>query len=142
MSMEASNTNGRKVGLLGIPLGFGAAQTGSELGVSAMRVSKTRGKHLGENIAELGYEVSDVGDVDVVRPGYVAEESENPKYLGEMLASMANIDLALGDLLRDGKLPVILGGDHSIAIGTFSTLASHYRDLGTEIGLIWFDAHA
>jgi arginase len=132
----------RKIGLLGIPLGFGAGQTGSELGVSAMRVSKTRGKHLGENIADLGYEVSDIGDVEIVRPGYLAEDKENPKYLGAMLASFANIDLALGDLLRDGKLPVILGGDHSIAIGTFSTIASHYRSLGTEIGLIWFDAHA
>src|SRR5438067_6367379 len=101
MSIEVSNTNGRKVGLLGIPLGFGAGQTGSELGVSAMRVSKTRGKHLGENIADLGYEVSDIGDVEIVRPGYLADDSENPKYLGAMLASFANVDLALGDLLRD-----------------------------------------
>src|SRR6266404_4231499 len=107
-----------------------------------MRVSKTRGKHLGENIADLGYEVSDIGDVEIVRPGYLADDSENPRYLGAMLASFANVDLALGDLLHDGKLPVILGGDHSIAIGTFSTLASHYRNQGTEIGLIWFDAHA
>ena len=61
MTLDKSQNNGRKVGLLGIPLGFGAGQTGSELGVSAMRVSKTGGKHLGENIAELGYEVSDVG---------------------------------------------------------------------------------
>src|SRR2546421_10575391 len=102
--------NNKKVGLIGIPLGFGAGQTGSELGVSAMRVSKTRGKHLGENIADLGYEVSDIGDVEILRPGYLADDSESPKYLGAMLASFANVDLALGDLLRDGKLPVILGG--------------------------------
>src|SRR5437870_4885962 len=113
MTLDKSQNNGRKVGLLGIPLGFGAGQTGSELGVSAMRVSKTRGRHLGENIAELGYEVSDVGDVEIVRPGYAADDSENPKYLGAMLASFSNIDAALSEILRDGKLPIILGGDHS-----------------------------
>jgi arginase len=59
-----------------------------------------------------------------------------------MLASSENIIAAVGGMLSNGELPIILGGDHSIAIATFSAIASHFKGQGTEIGLIWFDAHA
>lgn len=133
---------GRKVGILGVPLGFGAGKTGSELGVDAMRLSTVRGKHLWEHIAELGYDVKDHGDVTIEKPSRLAEAGENPRFLPEMLGSCRNISDSLKKLLKDDEMPVILGGDHSIAIGTFSALSSHFREMGQEIGLIWFDAHA
>jgi arginase len=59
-----------------------------------------------------------------------------------MLASSNNIYESVRSILRSGELPIILGGDHSIAIATFSAISSHYHEEGNEIGLIWFDAHA
>ena len=130
-----------KVGILGIPLGFGAGQTGSELGVNAMRLSKIRGQNLAGLIRALGYDVTDHGDAQIIQPDDTAID-ENPKHLAEMLASSANIIDVLAGILKYGEIPIILGGDHAIAIPTFSAIASHYRSFGAEIGLIWFDAHA
>ncbi len=132
---------GKKVGIIGIPLGFGAGQTGSELGAGAMRLSRIRGINLAGHIRELGYDVTDHGDAQIVQPDETAVV-ENPKHLAEMLASSKHIISAVAKILESGELPIILGGDHAIAIPTFSAIASHYRNAGTEVGLIWFDAHA
>ena len=129
------------MGIIGVPLGYGAGKTGSELGVEAMRLSRVRGETLAQHIAGLGYSVTDFGNVDVIRPNYLAD-GENPRYLPEMLASCRNMIESLDAVLDAGCVPVILGGDHSIAIGTFSAVSNHFRDRGQEIGLIWFDAHA
>src|SRR5512141_297785 len=131
----------KKVGIVGVPLGFGAGQTGSELGVNAMRLSKIRGHNLAEHIRSLGYEVIDHGDVRIVQP-LNGDAADNPKHLPEMLASSANIIAELAAALENGELPIILGGDHAIAIPTFSAVSTHYRSIEREVGLIWFDAHA
>lgn len=133
---------GKKVGLLGVPLGFGAGSKGSELGVTAIRLSELRGKLLVNHIKDLGYEVTDYGDVEIVYPDYQAGKDENPKYLRQMVASSRNSVQAVKKILANGEIPVILGGDHSIAIGTFSGISSYFRENNQEIGLIWFDAHA
>ncbi len=134
--------NNKKVGLLGVPLGYGAGKKGSELGSTAIRLASIRGNHLIEHIRELGYEVNDYGDVEVVKPNYIAEVGENPKYLQEMIATSKNSASAVKKVLQSGEIPVILGGDHSIAIGTFSGISSFFHEQNEEIGLIWFDAHA
>jgi arginase len=142
MSNNSLPGDGRKVGLLGVPLGFGAGQAGSELGVEAIRLSRTRGSVLTEHIGSLGYEVSDYGNVDVVRADAAVPPTTHPKFLNEMVTSCRSIAADVKRVLADGALPVILGGDHSIAIGSFSGVASHYHEKGEDIGLIWFDAHA
>lgn len=133
---------GKKVGLLGVPLGFGAGTVGSDLGVTAIRLAKFRGSRLVNHIESLGYEVVDHGDVDIANPKYEAKPGENPKYLSEIILSCQNMARDLKKILADGELPVILGGDHSIATGTFSGISSHFHQKDEEIGLIWFDAHA
>lgn len=142
MDLEPSLENGKKVGLLGVPLGYGAGQTGSELGVEAMRLSRIRGGLLTDHIGSLGFEVVDYGDVEVIRSKELAASGANPKYLPEMAASCRNIASDVKRVLDDGALPIILGGDHSIAIGSVAGISSHYRERDQEIGLIWFDAHA
>jgi arginase len=132
----------KKVGILGVPLGFGAGQMGSELGTTAIRHSVIRGSNLAEHIKGLGYDVRDYGDVEVIKPSYIAVEGTNPKYLHEMLATSKNSMAAVKAILQAGAIPVILGGDHSIAIGTFSGISSFFREQNEDIGLIWFDAHA
>jgi arginase len=133
---------GKKVGIIGVPLGYGAGQTGSELGVTAMRLSQMRGKRLVEHITDLGYEVQDFGDVEIVKPNYGAKPEDNPKYLPEFIASAHNTADSIHQIFDDGRFPVILGGDHSVAIGTFSGISSYFHQKKQEIGLIWFDAHA
>ncbi|MBA3334183.1 MAG: arginase family protein, partial [Acidobacteria bacterium] len=132
----------KKVGIIGVPIGYGAGQKGSELGVTALRLSDIQGNLLVNRIAELGIEVKDYGDVEIVKPNYVVKDDENPKYLDEWLASYKNISKDVKKILRDDAFPVILGGDHSVALGTVSAVASFYRAQEKEIGLIWLDAHA
>ena len=142
MQSNDISKNNKKAGIIGVPLGYGAGQKGSELGVTALRLSDIRGSLLTDHIKELGYEVKDYGDVEIVKPNYVADAAENPKYLKEMLASCQNMAKDIKQILEDGAIPVILGGDHSIAIGTFSAISSYFKSQAEEIGLIWFDAHA
>lgn len=144
MSLENSDFpgEGKKVGILGVPLGFGAATKGSELGVAALRLAQIRGNFLVEHIREMGYDVRDYGDVEISKPDYVAKKEENPKYLNEIIASSEKMAEGVKQILQDDAMPVILGGDHSIAIGTFSGISSFVQAKEQEIGLIWFDAHA
>ena len=130
-----------KVAILGIPLGFGAGQTGSELGVNAMRLTRFRGQSLADHMRSLGCEVTDHGDAWIVRPANEADAGR-PRHLTEMLASSTGIIEKVSAILAGGEFPIILGGDHAIAIPTFSAIANHYRQQDAEIGLIWFDAHA
>ncbi|MBC7899484.1 MAG: arginase [Saprospiraceae bacterium] len=142
MELNITSRKGKKVGIIGVPLGFGAGQTGSELGVEAMRLSRVRGEFLLGHIQQLGYEVKDYGDVDIVKPQRNSDENENPRFLPEILESCRNMTSAVKNILADNAFPVILGGDHSIAVGTFSGIASHFRKQSKDVGLIWFDAHA
>jgi arginase len=132
----------KKVGIVGIPLGFCAGQAGSEFGAMAIRRADIRGKRLIEHIKDLGYEVNDYNDLTIACPEGEANIEDNPKYLPEMLAACEAMSEIVRQILQAGEFPVILGGDHSIAMGTFSGISSFFRDEGKEVGLIWFDAHA
>jgi arginase len=132
----------KKVGIIGVPLGFGAGQTGSELGATALRLSKIRGKYLSEHICDLGYSVTDHGDVEITKPDRLIDACENPRFLPEMLVSSRAMAKSVKQILKNGEFPVILGGDHSIALGTFSGISSFFHEQGEDVGLIWLDAHA
>lgn len=142
--MESSNLQetDKKVGIVGVPLGFGAGKYGSELGISAIRMAEIRGKHLSGLIEDLGYEVKDYGDTAVINPNYIAGKKDHPKYLEEIAITSKNSFDKIKEIFNDGRMPVILGGDHSTAIGTFSGTSSYFQDQSQEIGLLWFDAHA
>ncbi|MCO6510794.1 MAG: arginase [Aridibacter famidurans] len=133
---------GRHVGLVGIPLGYGAGKYGSDLGVSAIRLAEFLGDRVKGHIRSLGYELTDHGDIDVVPPDLENEEAQKPKHFKEILESSTRMAAKIKSILGEGHLPVIIGGDHSIAAGTFSGIASHFRDKSEDVGLIWFDAHA
>lgn len=133
---------GKRVGILGVPLGFGAGKRGSSLGTRTIRQAQFHGRILIDRIAELGYDVYDYEDLDLPRPLYPPNAGENPRYLPEMIESCAKIVPAVKQIFQNNEIPVILGGDHSIALPTFSAISSHFRERGEDIGLIWFDAHA
>ena len=128
---------GKTVGILGVPLGFAASTVGSELGPQAIRQQKLK-----ERIETLGYRVQDFGDLNLQHPDRPAEPGENPRFLREMVAASGLICPSMSNLFRETDIPLILGGDHSIAMATLSGVSSHFRKENQEIGLIWFDAHA
>lgn len=131
---------GKKVSILGVPIGFGAGKRGSSLGTRTIRQTKVRGQKLVDHVAELGYEVTDLGDLELPRPVEISNES--PKFLTEMTQSVEKIVPAVKNILKNDSFPVILGGDHSIALPTFTGVQSYFHEQGEEVGLIWFDAHA
>lgn len=127
----------KRVGILGVPLGFGASIEGVDLGPRAMRVA-----HLKKRIEQLGYEVRDLGNMQIRTPDYIADERDNPKYLNEMIEASKDIADAVYTILVSKEIPVVLGGDHSIAIGSITGTANFYRERERTLGVIWFDAHA
>ena len=133
MSIESK----REVSILGVPLGYGASMAGVDIGPAALRVAR-----LTQRIARLGYSVDDRGDMRLQRPQTFPEENEKLKYVREITDACEQLGREVEDILDSGKFPLIVGGDHSIAIGSFAGSASHYRKQDQTLGLIWFDAHA
>ena len=128
---------GKSVGILGIPLGFAASTVGSEMGPQAIRQQQ-----LLTRIEELGYTVEDYGDVEIPKHDRIPEDGENPRYLREMVIAADSVCTSLSKILNERNLPVVLGGDHSIAMASLSAVSNHFRRKEAEIGLLWFDAHA
>lgn len=128
---------GQRVSVVGAPCAFGASIPGVDIGPAAMRVAR-----LTQRIALLGYEVRDLGDLRMPAPQQPAPADSKIKYLPEMVEACELLSSEVQNILRGGEIPVVLGGDHSIAIGSISGVASFYQERQQPIGLIWFDAHA
>jgi arginase len=97
---------------------------------------------LGARIRELGYEVADCGNIFVEQVEQLQDADPNAHYLEEIAAASRRLAATTREALEAGGLPVVLGGDHSIAIGSVSGVAAHYRQKNQKIGIIWFDPHA
>ena len=129
--------DGRRVSILGVPLGYGSSMAGVDIGPAALRVAR-----LNQRIAQLGYEVRDLGDMRLTRPQDPPDPAARVKYLPEISAACEDLAREVRNILQAGELPLVLGGDHSIAVGSISGAAAFYRERGQSLGLIWFDAHA
>jgi len=127
----------RPVAILGVPLGYGASMAGVDMGPAALRVAR-----LNQRIAQLGYQVRDLGDLRLDRSQTVPEPGDKLKYLNEIKAACEQLARSVDEILTGEELPLVLGGDHSIAIGSIAGFASYCRQRGQTPGLIWFDAHA
>jgi len=127
----------KSVSILGVPLGYGSSMAGVDIGPAALRVAR-----LNQRITRLGYSVDDRGDMRLERPRSFPEEGEKLKYVAEISNACEQLAIDVEEILNAGQLPLILGGDHSIAIGSFAGVASYYKKREQTIGLIWFDAHA
>ncbi len=107
------------------------------MGPSALRVAGVE-----ERLLQLGHEVEDRGDLPVKIPETQSPGDPRLKYLGEIMEVVSGLRDAVDRALEDGATPVILGGDHSVAMGTIAGLARHFQRRKQKIGLVWFDAHA
>ena len=92
-------------------------------------------------IERLGYEVLDDGDIAAVGPEVQGIADPKLKYLPEIVRTVTLLSEKVERTLGRGELPLVLGGDHSMAIGTISGVGAHYREQKKKLGLLWFDAH-
>ena len=116
---------------------LGAGRRGVDMGPSAVRLAS-----LNEKLGGLGYQVEDLGNISVVQPESVPQGHEKARYLHEISRTCETLAAMVEKTADSGKFPLVLGGDHSIAVGTVSGLARHYHKRHEKIGLIWIDAHA
>ncbi|HET7295368.1 MAG TPA: arginase [Vicinamibacteria bacterium] len=126
-----------QVTLIGVPLDLGAGRRGVDMGPSAFRVAD-----IDEKLRGLGYDVRDAGDLDVQIRETRSPGDPRLKYLKEIRETCEALRDAVLAVLKAGRMPVVLGGDHSVAMGTIAGLSRHYGERKQKIGLIWFDAHA
>ena len=127
----------KPVHIIGVPLDLGAGRRGVDMGPSAVRVAD-----LNRKVAALGYTVEDAGNVPVRIPETQHFGDDTSKFLKEITEVCTHLAQLVESGLARGFLPVVLGGDHSIAMGTLAGAAKHFQKVKQNLGLIWFDAHA
>lgn len=106
------------------------------MGPSALRVAE-----IDQRIRDLGYDVDDEGDLEVAIPETQGHGDPRFKYLKEIRQTCEMLRDRVQGILSRGRVPVVLGGDHSIAMGTLAGLARHFHERNQRVGLVWFDAH-
>ena len=126
----------KKIRIIGVPMDLGAGRRGVDMGPSAIRIAG-----LNQAIARLGFEVVDAGNVHISPAEAIQRTNPRAHYLPEIAAASEELARMVESSLEEEALPVILGGDHSIAVGSVAGLASFYRKLKQKVGIIWLDAH-
>ncbi|MCG3128146.1 MAG: Arginase [Phycisphaerae bacterium] len=126
----------RAVRIIGVPLDLGAGRRGVDMGPSAIRVADVE-----PAIERLGIPVQDAGDLAVTVPETVAYGSKSLRFIEGVIAVNAQLAQAVQTALDQGFLPLVLGGDHSIAIGSLAGSSAHFASHGQRVGVVWLDAH-
>jgi len=126
-----------QIAVIGAPLDLGQDRRGVDMGPSAFRVAS-----LDKKLKALGYDVEDMGNVPVDQQENTPEGPRHAKYLPQIAAACERLGNMVANAMDDGKAPLVLGGDHSVAIGTVAGVAKHFKKKRQKIGLIWVDAHA
>jgi arginase len=135
MATRVIHSRTARVDIIGVPMDLGASRRGVDMGPSAIRYAK-----LHERLHELGIpEVLDHGNLPVPIREAVAVNSASAKYLDVIQSVNTELARLVEESVHSGGLPIVLGGDHSIAMGTLSGLT---RARSAPPGLVWIDAHS
>jgi arginase len=126
----------QKVRIIGVPMDLGQSRRGVDMGPSALRVAGLQAR-----IKHLGLQVEDIGNVSVKQPEEMSYGDKRAKYMTEIAETCQDLAAIVEKSLEEDFLPVVLGGDHSIASGVAAGVADFYRKQRKEIGYIWLDAH-
>ena len=126
----------KPVHIVNVPLDLGASRRGTDAGPSAFRIAGLRGA-----ISRLGHPLA--GETDIPVPIMESRKPKNPKarFKDEILFVCEQLANQTMDILDAGAIPLVIGGDHSIAMGVVSGVSAHFRKDNKKVGLIWFDAH-
>ena len=127
---------GRDIALISVSIDLGAGRRGVDMGPSALRIAGIRSE-----IEQIGHTVSELGTITA--GGLETTESGEGAlpFLNEVDDVAGRTRAVVREALRRGCLPLVLGGDHSLSIGSVSAVADHYREQQESIGIIWVDAH-
>lgn len=123
----------KTISVIGMPMDLGQLRRGVDMGPSAIRYAG-----LIEKISSLQYNIIDLGDIVIPRPPEsIAVESGTLRNLNEVVEANERLAQLVNEEKKKGHFPLVLGGDHSIAMGTVAGLSPHFENLG----VIWYDAH-
>jgi arginase len=125
----------RHATVIGVPLDYGASKKGASGGPAAVRRA-----NLIEGLEALGLEITDAGDLAV--PKIVPAAKGKLKNGAAILKVCQGLEKQTYEAVANGSVPITLGGDHSLAVGSVSGVSRAFRDKGRKVGLIWVDAHA
>ncbi len=126
----------QKARIIGVPMDLGQSRRGVDMGPSALRVAG-----LQQRIKQLGWTVEDIGNIDVKQAEEMHFGEKRAKFLNEITDACKQLSEMVQKALNEGFVPVVLGGDHSIAVGTVSGVSQHYKKQEKRMGLLWLDAH-
>jgi len=127
----------QRVALIGAPIDLGTHERGPALGPAFVRTAG-----LADALAQLGYEVEDRGDIAAPPPEVLPQPVANARNLAALAAWSRALADAVGAALGEERLPIVVGGDHSLSIGSIDGVARHCAALGRELFVLWLDAHA
>ena len=119
--------------IIGAPMDLGADRRGVDMGASAIRYAG-----LSEQLQKLGHTVSDIGNISIPQPESHPEGQPHLKYLEPIISASEELSTLVSTTLEEHAFPLLLGGDHSISLGSVSGVSHVYKN----IGVIWVDAHA
>ena len=125
-----------KIRIIGVPMDLGASRRGVDMGPSALRVAGLQAR-----LKQLGRQVEDIGNIAVKQPEEQHYGEKNAKYLDEIAETCKGLAETVRKALDADLLPLVLGGDHSIAVGTMAGVASYFHKQSKRVGMIWLDAH-
>ncbi len=126
----------KPVHIIGVPLDLGGGRRGVDMGPSAFRIAG-----LSERMTALGHPVVDHGDLEVPIPETRHYGDPAKKYVADIATVCESLFATARATLEDDGLPLVLGGDHSLAAGSVAATSAWARQRGGQIGLIWVDAH-
>lgn len=124
--------NRQKLSIIGMPMDLGQMRRGVDMGPSAIRYAGVN-----ERLKCLFEEIHDQGDIAIGRPEVQIDPNSNLRNLHLIAEKTEMLAEKVDHAIKDGSFPLVLGGDHSIAIGTLAGVSKHY----TNLGVIWYDAH-
>lgn len=120
--------------IIGVPMDFGASRRGVDMGPSAVRLA-----NLSEQLRALGHEIEDIGNIHVQdRATIPGRGLDFLPVIASVCAELANLT---ADTVRGGRVPLVLGGDHSLGMGSVSGVSNALAERDERLGVIWLDAH-
>jgi arginase len=125
-----------QITILGVPLDLGASRRGVDMGPSALRLAG-----LNARLESLGYQVQDLGNISVAQQESTPTGPNNAKYLSQIAKTCSALAQAVDKVMSSDKYPLVLGGDHSVAVGTVAGVSQAFLRHSQKIGLLWVDAH-
>jgi arginase len=125
-----------RIRIIGVPMDLGASRRGVDMGPSALRVAGLQAR-----LKQLGRQVEDIGNIPVRQPEEQHYGEKNAKYLEEICETCKGLAEIVRKTLDEDFFPLVLGGDHSIAVGTIAGVACHFQKQSKRVGMIWLDAH-